>query len=336
MTSIVDHHGGTKRETKGGKHKHLKLFMHPPSIPTRFQTFHFDDHEPKGFNSSSPRFDQNLDELPGPGYYNSSSTESEESNQLKALVGFTSTVGAESLVKIQDTADNSSVTYSVSHSVSSSFRKNIAKIQANSMFGPGGHVRTPGPGSYEAHDALSALTKKSSAESGANFVFKSRTARSDINNPESTPGRDAPAPGSYDIKESGNSVAGATAAFKATMRSDMLTRHFKNMPGPGSYELLHKPSQYSPKRPYKYKSVVSLDEDSSFGRSPSPPGPGQYELADAADKIHPASQAPKGIFASKTPRFSNLANSIPGPGFYRPLHEGRSRSFHLNLQQTWT
>lgn len=39
--------------------------MHPPSIPTRFQTVHFDDNEYKAFNSSSRRFEVKLNDLPG-------------------------------------------------------------------------------------------------------------------------------------------------------------------------------------------------------------------------------------------------------------------------------
>ena len=34
--------------------------MHPPSIPTRFQTFHYDDREEKGFNSTATRFDKRM------------------------------------------------------------------------------------------------------------------------------------------------------------------------------------------------------------------------------------------------------------------------------------
>jgi hypothetical protein len=41
--------------------------MHPPSIPTRFQTIHYDDGESRGFNSTSKRFTIRVSELPGNG-----------------------------------------------------------------------------------------------------------------------------------------------------------------------------------------------------------------------------------------------------------------------------
>jgi hypothetical protein len=34
----------------------IKLFLHPSSIPTKFQTIHYDDNEDKGFNSTANRF----------------------------------------------------------------------------------------------------------------------------------------------------------------------------------------------------------------------------------------------------------------------------------------
>ena len=36
--------------------KEVAVKVHPPSIPTRFQTIHYDDNESKGFNSTAPRF----------------------------------------------------------------------------------------------------------------------------------------------------------------------------------------------------------------------------------------------------------------------------------------
>ena len=36
----------------------IRLYLHPSSIPTKFQTIHYDDNEEKGFNSTTPRFGQ--------------------------------------------------------------------------------------------------------------------------------------------------------------------------------------------------------------------------------------------------------------------------------------
>eukprot|EP00842_Homolaphlyctis_polyrhiza_P004894 jgi/Hompol1/5405/HPOL_004391-RA len=59
----IKHTKTTKNE------KQLKLFLNPPSIPTKFQTIHYDDSESKAFNSTSQRFLKHVDDLPGPGYY---------------------------------------------------------------------------------------------------------------------------------------------------------------------------------------------------------------------------------------------------------------------------
>ncbi|KAI8994314.1 hypothetical protein BC832DRAFT_569642 [Gaertneriomyces semiglobifer] len=53
----------------GTKGRRLRVYMHPPSIPTRFQTFHYETREPKAFNSTATRFGDHAHDLPGPGYY---------------------------------------------------------------------------------------------------------------------------------------------------------------------------------------------------------------------------------------------------------------------------
>ena len=40
-----------------------------PTIPTRYRTLHYDRNEPKGFLGTAARFDEPLNDLPGPGYY---------------------------------------------------------------------------------------------------------------------------------------------------------------------------------------------------------------------------------------------------------------------------
>ncbi|KAJ3210921.1 hypothetical protein HDU82_007149 [Entophlyctis luteolus] len=109
--------------------------------------------------------------------------------------------------------------YSISNSVSKNFRQNIASLESD-MYP---HKRTPGPASYEILQASKVLLRKSVDECGAAYVFKSRTRKSEINNAESTPGRDAPPPGAYNIPEEKNPRAGATAAFKTTSRDKKLS-----------------------------------------------------------------------------------------------------------------
>ncbi|KAJ3101328.1 hypothetical protein HDU97_001422 [Phlyctochytrium planicorne] len=194
-----------------------------------------------------------------------------------------------------------------------------------------GRYEAPGPGTYDPGNGW----KKKGGEDGARFVFKSRTRRSDISNSEGMAGRQGPPPpGAYDVLEKPNPKAGAVAAFKATMRPDILARSALYVPGPGSYELHQKAFGNHKKMPLKFKSVVQTVPDPSALRAPSPPGPGHYQLARAADRLHPKTHAARSIFVSSTPRFETIKDGKngPGPGFYRPLDEPRMRSFHLNME----
>ncbi|KAI9342576.1 hypothetical protein BDR26DRAFT_859199 [Obelidium mucronatum] len=333
---------------KDAKKKHLKLFVHPPSIPTRFQTFHFDDNEEKGFNSTAPRFNGPMDELPGPGYYNRKDRDSEfvmlDPTSLSKRgygVGFASktrrfqkpptdleiipTVGPSQYT----TTNEPQYSYSVSNSVSSNFRQRIAKLESKVY----PHKLTPGPASYETHDASKALLRTRAEECGAAYVFKSKTRKSEINNPESTPGRDAPPPGAYNIPEEKNPRAGATAAFKTTARE--LIKITSPSVGPGSYNIAQHPQLPMKKLRCKFKSVVQIEHDPSAARAPSPLGPGHYEVARAADSLHRNNNGPHGVFVSAAPRFGLQKNAAPPPGFYRPLQEHKNRSFHLNLTDSW-
>jgi len=38
----------------------VRLYLHPSSIPTKFQTIHYDDNEQKAFNSSMKRFSSQI------------------------------------------------------------------------------------------------------------------------------------------------------------------------------------------------------------------------------------------------------------------------------------
>ncbi|KAI8847702.1 hypothetical protein BC829DRAFT_395677 [Chytridium lagenaria] len=350
---------------KNGHQKNLKLFMHPPSIPTRFQTFHFDDHEPKGFNSTASRFDQRLDELPGPGYYKKEKLAFnmlDETSVSKRDQRFQKppTDSETAILKVSpadyNTTKEPQYSYSMAHSVSSSFRQKIA-LDPSNFFSPrdipspplvdpvtplspgaaaaaaaaaaaGAHMgrptssyrrmfgrnEAPGPGTYNLH--RSPVQKSMVQESGASFVFKSKTRRSDINSSESTPGRHAPPPGAYEVTEKANPRAGANAAFKATARPDILSKSRLQVPGPGSYDLNNPHLRPSRSIPLRFKSVVQTIPDPASMRAPSPPGPGHYQIARAADRIHPSVNAATSIFVSATKRFeSGVENKMnPGPG----------------------
>ncbi|KAI9347959.1 hypothetical protein DFJ73DRAFT_796516 [Zopfochytrium polystomum] len=360
-----------KKATRESK-KHLKLFMHPPSIPTRFQTFHFDDHEPKGFNSTLPRFDKHVDELPGPGYYDlkSESATASGGGQSASSTGKSATgaasVGFASKTRrfkkpptdleanpytpapaAYSTAREPVYSHSLAYSVTSSFRQPLAKPAGGDGGGgavpgyePGGRVGVvgaaragPGPGSYDAHRAVERMMRTRVAESGAVYVFKSRTRRSWETGEGKVP---LPPPGAYDPKPvprvTGGS--GATAAFKSTNRDAI--RAASAHPGPGSYELVSKLEKAPTKRHSKFVSVVQFIPDPAAARPPDAPGPGAYQLAIAADSIHKSRQAPNSVFNSISDRFQSSAGAAPGPGFYHPLPESQSKSFHLNLDQVWT
>ncbi|KAJ3292391.1 hypothetical protein BCR33DRAFT_713663 [Rhizoclosmatium globosum] len=337
------------RSKDAKKQKHLKLFVHPPSIPTRFQTFHFDDNEDKGFNSTAPRFNNHLDELPGPGYYNRKDKESEfvmlDPTSLSKRgygVGFASKTrrfqkpptDLEIIPKVgpaqYTTTNEPQYSYSLSNSISSNFRQRIAKLESTVY----PHKLTPGPASYETFGASKALLRTRVEENGAAYVFKSRTKKSEINNAESTPGRDAPPPGAYNIPDEKNPRAGATAAFKSTTRPGIKISSPPAV-GPGSYNIAQQPQLPVKKYRAKFKSVVQIDHDMTAFRANTPLGPGQYDVAKAADSLHKNTNVPHGVFVSASPRFGNLKTAAPPPGFYRPLQEPRNRSFHLNLTDSW-
>ncbi|KAJ3193957.1 dolichyl-phosphate beta-glucosyltransferase [Irineochytrium annulatum] len=185
------------------------------------------------------------DELPGPGYYTKGNVGNfnllEESSVSRKGYG----VGFASKTKrfrkpptdletdlVGSPADYSTnitptYSYSVSHSISSSFRAKIAHEAPVIPHGPRGssaHRRffgsnaAPGPGTYDGEVSRSKIQ-----ESGAAFVFKSKTKRADINCSEASPGRDAPPPGAYEVPD-GMNKAGALAAFKGTPRPEIIPK----------------------------------------------------------------------------------------------------------------
>nr|KAJ3421069.1 O(6)-methylguanine-induced apoptosis 2 [Polyrhizophydium stewartii] len=242
-----------------GRGRHLKLYMHPPSIPTKFQTIHYDDSEEKGFNSTSQRFSQRLDDLPGPGYYACAAEKVDRlfhdasTSKRGYGVGFASHYNPRT----------PTYSYSVANSLSSSFRSPIAMEVRETQKAVGAaaspFVRTrwapkptPGPGEYSPHERAMASKWSTAEEAGAEFVFKSRTRRSELGAGGSIPGKDAPPPGSYDVIRAETvtlkATAGAQAAFKASARKPYNQHHnflsksprFPNdpsskLPGPGFY-----------------------------------------------------------------------------------------------------
>ena len=98
---------------------------------------------------------------------------------------------------------------------------------------------TPGPGSYDLLTKAKTGKWLGAEESGASFVFKSRTLRGSLDS------RDLPPPGAYELNNvTSKRVSGAQAAFKATWRSKETKGYVfekrlfrrQDLPGPGTYE----------------------------------------------------------------------------------------------------
>ncbi|KAI8810398.1 hypothetical protein BJ742DRAFT_202960 [Cladochytrium replicatum] len=345
----------------GGRAKHrqknIKLLLHPPSIPTKFQSFYFDDHEPKAFCSTSPRFSQRTDELPGPGYYEKDrasrtvlAVQCQESFSRHGFgIGFVSK--ARRFFKTETTrvgpgayniAHEPKYSDSLTHSPTSAFREPIA-LSDDSNAKPAVPGQTipsrrgkpfPGPGQYDTERAMERVKKSRLQENGAHFVFKSKSKRSEINDPEATPGRFAPPPGAYEVREVQTHKASGIAAFKAKARAPLVDPKSIATPGPATYELIH-PDQhrlcYGRDRMH-VASVVPTKVIETIRQEV--PGPGWYNLMER--ELPHLKSAKLSAFVSKSSRFAPIDSTRPGPGFYHPLPEYKSRSFHLNSDQKWT
>ncbi|KAJ8323783.1 O(6)-methylguanine-induced apoptosis 2 [Batrachochytrium dendrobatidis] len=386
MTSIVPRGLFNEPKTKTVKHssnvgqtKNLKISVHPPSIPTKFQTLHYDDSEERAFNSTSQRFEQRIDDLPGPGYYAEAAEKLEgvfdvSTSKRGYGIGFASHSRrfAKLPIDSKSTLDISPAQYrprtpiysfSVAHSLSSSFHTPTSKLvsdngrsaDVSSQF-----VRTqwaikptPGPGEYTPSIMKKGRKHYGQHESGAVSVFKSRTTRSDLIGDKSSSVRQVPPPGSYNIVRAEGltqkSCAAAQAAFKATSRQSLVSHHGK-IPGPGAYEIVptkpnFKPSlrrgragtiALAPVRPHTPLSSQTAVPGS--GMTPVAfPGPGHYNIAQCTNNLYPSGPILQSNFVSKAPRFADAFQSnIPGPGFYHPIGDIKSRSFHLNMNNQWS
>ncbi|KAJ3304164.1 hypothetical protein HDV03_003012 [Kappamyces sp. JEL0829] len=172
--------------------------MHPPSIPTRFQTIYYDDRENKAFNSTTRRFDCKMSDLPGaivsltpgPGYYAKAAEKLEHafkelSLSKKGFGGFASQRFKNSLGVIDPFSTVSPAKYnpttpvysaSLTTSLSPAFRNPVlgaAPIAASAVYvrTKTGLKATPGPGEY------STKSDKAQMTNGAQSVFKSKTSR---------------------------------------------------------------------------------------------------------------------------------------------------------------
>ncbi|KAJ1332653.1 hypothetical protein BSLG_008282 [Batrachochytrium salamandrivorans] len=326
------------RHLKDKSHR-LDIYTQPPTIPTKFQTIHYSDSESKAFNSTSQRFEQRIskaslitlfqNDLPGAGHYANAAEKLEgmlvDASKSKRGygVGFTSHVGD---VPSANRSDG----------ISSHF------VRTRWASKP-----TPGPGDYTP------LIKGRSARTfqqygnGAESVFNSQTVRSKLGAGGSIPGKDAPAPGAYNIMladgTTQRSNAGAKAAFKATPRYSHISSNL-HVPGPGAYDIAQRESntRLVVKRGnvgrisvLPLRSTTPLSSQIAIpgsGMTPAAfPGPGHYNIAQCDDALHRTPPILRSDFISRAPRFfDHQLKGPPGPG------DIKFRSFHLNMDKQWS
>ncbi|KAI8908737.1 hypothetical protein DFJ77DRAFT_473148 [Powellomyces hirtus] len=347
--------------------RQLKLYIHPPSIPTRFQTFCFEDGERNAFGSSASRFNRRLDELPGPGYYVAPAVDDPKkgarfASKSKRFV-------EESIPQPSPTQyhpRSAIYSHSVAHSPSAAFvaTRDAAAAAARSkvpLWSDRFNKDTPGPGAYDTTATLPTVARQ---QRRCMAVFKSTSRRSEINEAGWTMGRDAPAPDAYSILESRvvKDVPGAQAAFRAVPRKDAFPQTTESHPGPGYYNLqaleLHPESSVpnrplwrpGPPQPLHHTPAPPTTPLSGFTSIPGSnappilnPGPGAYDAGTAAEHMSHhkrPSEHRSSVFVSSSLRFDADVGRKPdaaarGPGFYSPIREKRGTSFRLNLEGMW-
>ncbi|KAJ3151927.1 hypothetical protein HDU89_001568 [Geranomyces variabilis] len=358
-------HAERGHKARNSTTRQRKLYIHPPSIPTRFQTFCFDDGERRAFGSSAARFTRRLDELPGPGYY----VVAGDGGGAEKGPGF---VSKSKRFPPPDASHPSPTHYTphttpiYSHSLTASPSAAFipSPIHAQRSVSPPVPLwksrfekPTPGPGAYDAERAGDAEQRRPRYRRRM-AVFKSTSRRSEVNELGWTPGRDAPAPDAYSILESRvvKEVGGAIAAFRAVPRDSAFAFCETSNPGPGTYDVRAPsptpPSHYRPlwrpppSQPLHHTPgppAIPLNHLTSVPGSNVPPisnpGPGAYDVPAAAEhasqRRRPADT--KGsVFASITPRFAQPDGARQrGPGFYSPVAERGRRTFRLNLGEMW-
>ncbi|KAJ3225229.1 O(6)-methylguanine-induced apoptosis 2 [Clydaea vesicula] len=349
----------------GGYKEKKKLTTEPPSIPTAFQTFHYNESEKKAFLSTEARFhDTNVNDLPGPGYYRKKvdALPIEEcsiskkgfgngfASQEKRFQIRTNTVGP---AHYNPTSTEKIKYYFHSTEKSSSFQRLIVpksdiRLKNIAPYGIGldliTSTQTPAPGKYEVDNKNNQEKFKSQTESS---VFKSKSSKAVINYVNN------PSPAQYEVKKLNNSLYGVSS-FKAIARSE---QKIDTTPSPASYNVLNTKVKRSTRRRGPFLTVAQHikpadrppttklcndprsrpqsskfnDLHSSYVQHKLGPGPGRYNIAKASDtlKMH------RNVFIDETERFQKHKPNIIAPGYYQPIKDVKFRSFHLNMEKIW-
>ncbi|XP_067281201.1 O(6)-methylguanine-induced apoptosis 2 isoform X2 [Pseudorasbora parva] len=301
------------------------------SIPTKYQTVIVSNEEKKGFFSQSKRFQNHLNENPGPGSYISHAVAEECSPSFskRGTGSFASKAGRvpRSFPRLSPGPEAYNLRTSLLHKhdfnrgESRTFRLPLAVQRETQKSG------NPAPNQY---DVSYSFVDRNSTISG-HCAFRSKTRRSAIVS-DSFKG---PSPCHYKVSDVlvQKTPQVPVSCFKSTTaRIRPPVRN--NIPGPGTYNPYQPPEPVKrtilPRRHYLGLSAQPLIP----AKDPPFPGPGHYDIVnnDPPAKYLVSSAA----FLSGTSRWTQEDNGqdMPGPGFYEPTVLSKT-SFLYNPAKMW-
>ena len=355
------------------------------TIPARYETTlskaRTEERE-RPFGTSSKRFPRTRNALPGPGSYHSESTiegKSESFSKKGYGNGFVSASGRTSFGRGSFTPgpgayeSNTDPTTLVSNKRSSrlggsTFGRDTA-VKGTATKDLVGSFKTavlePGPGSYDPSEAEAKVLRRG-AHTGTSAAFKSSARRGMEDR------RDVPAPGSYNVSDTGfeagaakgktkgkampsasfRSKAGrtnfaASAAVKRAPRThaERLLQDASDLtaPGPGAYSVElgtigAKRQTSKPKRAQPFKGLREVQTGVRRDKANDTPGPGAYETAARpVDRQYISGS----VFLSNSSRLSNPSGTLgasakpPGPAYYSSADVPGKKSFLLNDNGRW-
>lgn len=301
------------------------------SIPTKYQTIIISNEEKKGFSSQSKRFQDHLNENPGPGSYISHAPAEGYSPSFskRGTGSFASKAGRvpRSFQRLSPGPD----AYNLQTSL---FYKHDFNRGESRMFRLPVAVKTekpknenPAPNLYDV--SYSAVDKKSTVS--AQSAFRSKTRRS-ASVSDSFKG---PSPCHYNVSDVllQKTPQVPYSCFKSTT-SRIQPPVRNNIPGPGTYSPYQPPEPVKrtilPRRHYLGLSAPPLIPT----KDPPYPGPGHYDIVNYNCPVkHLVSSA---AFLSGTSRWIQdvKGQDIPGPGFYEPMVLSKT-SFLYNPAKMW-
>jgi len=309
------------------------------SIPTKYATYVLNNSEDKkGFTSKSKRFQNAINDLPGPGAYLIKENENCASYSKKGTGGFASRSSRYSRFPTKSSPHPTSYDlrreltdrHDFNRSFSSSFQKPIALAKKYSV------TRQPAPNQYNTSRAFSKTTGKPHACGAA---FKSKTKRSLDQLIKSCGSNLSPAQYQLNEPHSGDEPK-VTSCFRS--RTERLLHDTKNtVPGPGTYdhkaelsEMTKGDGQQQFQPPHRKHFLTISAPAMPMPPLPPTPGPGSYELVDfGMYKLKKVKSS--AVFQSGSSRWlQQNTSAAPGPGFYNPKSQEK-QSYLFNTNKKW-